>query len=131
MMFLMDTNVCIYLMKGNTDVVNRYINARKHGIAISSITAAELFYGVYNSEYPEKNGVNLINFLIGLVVLDFDGGAAIEYGKIRASLRKKGTPIGQMDMLIAAHAKSSDLILITSNIGEFSQVEGLQCESWT
>jgi tRNA(fMet)-specific endonuclease VapC len=78
----------------------------------------------------EKNGANLSKFFIGLEILDFDSGAAIEYGRIRATLRKKGTPIGQMDMLIAAHAKSKGLTLVTNNVSEFERVDGLKLEDW-
>jgi tRNA(fMet)-specific endonuclease VapC len=130
MRYLLDTNTCIYLMKNNPAVLENFLTRRGQGLAISSITAAEMYYGVFNSEYPEKNGVNLTNFFIGLYILDFDSGAAVEYGRIRAALRKKGAPIGQMDMLIAAHAKSKNLILVTSNTGEFERVDGLQIENW-
>jgi len=130
MRYLLDTNTCIFLMKGNAEILERYLATRKYGIAISSITVAELYYGVFNSTYAEKNNTNLINFLIGLDNLEFDSAAAVEYGRIRALLRKKGTPIGQMDMLIAAHAKAKDLILITDNVSEFERVEGLQFENW-
>jgi len=130
MSYLLDTNTCVYLMKGNAIVLQRYILNKDQGLAISSITAAELYFGVFNSEFPDRNNANLTNFFIGLDILEFDSGAAIEYGRIRAFLRKKGTPIGQMDMLIAAHAKSADLILATSNISEFESVEGLRSEDW-
>ena len=130
MRYLLDTNTCIFLMKGNDTVLKRFIASRKHGIAISSITVAELYYGVFNSQHAEKNSVNLINFFIGLDILDFDSIAAIEYGKIRAHLRKKGTLIGQMDMLIAAHAKSRNLTLVTDNVSEFERVEELRYENW-
>jgi len=130
MRYLLDTNMCIYLMKGNAGVLERFMAKRAFGVGISSITLAELYFGVFNSEYQEKNGMNLANFLIGLDVLEFDTGAAVEYGRIRASMRKKGTLIGQMDMLIAAHAMQEDLILVTNNAGEFGRVEGLQLDNW-
>ena len=130
MKYLLDTNMCIYLMKGNADILQRFLANRASGIGVSSISVAELYYGVFNSEYPDRNSLNLANFLIGLELLEFDSGAAVEYGRIRARLRKKGTPIGQMDMLIAAHAKSEDLILVTKNTGEFNRVEDLQLENW-
>ena len=117
-------------MKGNTDVLNHYLKKKEYGIAISSITVAELYYGVFNSTYVEKNGANLTNFLIGLSVVDFNSGAAVEYGRICTTLRKCGTPIGPMDMLIAAHAKSNDLTLVTNNTNEFGRIEGLQLEDW-
>ena len=130
MMYLLDTNTCIFLMKGNAVVLERFLDNKESGIAISSITAAELYYGVYNSQHAEKNNANLLNFLIGVAILDFDSAAAIEYGRIRAVLRKKGTPIGQMDMLIVAHAKSRNFILVSDNVREFEHVEGLQIENW-
>jgi len=117
-------------MKGNNDVLTRFLSERASGIGISSISVAELYYGVFNSEYPDRNSKNLINFLIGLDILDFDSGAAVEFGRIRAYLRKKGTPISQMDMLIAAHAKSADVILVTNNTSEFERIEGLRLEDW-
>ena len=130
MVYLLDTNACIFLMKGNAIILERYLANRNAGIAISSVTAAEMYYGVFNSSQQEKNGINLTNFFVGLSILDFDSGAAIEYGRIRALLRNKGTPIGQMDMLIAAHAKSRDMTLVTNNTCEFERVEGLNIEDW-
>jgi len=117
-------------MKGNADVLKRFLANRESGVAISSITVAELYYGVFNSQHAEKNNANLINFFIGLDILDFDSVAAIEYGRIRAVLRKKGTPIGHMDLMIAAHAKSRGFILVTDNVREFERVEGMQIENW-
>ena len=117
-------------MKGNANILKRYIDNKGSGLAISSITVAELYYGVFNSMHQEKNSENLTNFLIGFNLLEFDSGAAVEYGRIRALLRNKGTPVGQMDMLIAAHAISKDLILVTSNMSEFERIEGLNLENW-
>ena len=130
MKYLLDTNTCIFLMKGNVDVLERYFELRDFGLAISSITVAELYYGVYNSCHVEKNGKNLTNFLIGLNILDVDSGVAMEYGRICADLRKKGTPIGQLDMFIAAHALSKGLILVTNNTKEFERIDGLFFEDW-
>jgi len=130
MKYLLDTNMCIFMMKGNTNVLQRYLSNKEFGIAISSITVAELYYGVFNSEHLKRNGGNLTNFLVGLNLLDFDSGDAMEYGRIRAELRKKGTPIGQMDMLIAAHARSTGLTLVTNNICEFKRIDGLCIEDW-
>ena len=130
MRYLLDTNACIFLMKGNTDVLRNYLANKDFGIAVSSITVAELYYGVFNSEHVKKNGINLTNFLIGLQSIEFDSGAAMGYGRIRADLRKKGSLIGQMDMLIAAHAMSRSLILVTNNIDEFKRIDGLKYEDW-
>ena len=98
--------------------------------AISSITLAELEYGVKYSANPEKNAVALMKFLSVIEILPFDSNAAIEYGDICADLRKKGTPIGNMDMLISAHARSENLIIVTHNTREFKRVESLQLEDW-
>jgi len=117
-------------MKNKESVVEQYKSKKHFGVSISTITAAELYYGVYNSVYPQKNGLNLANFLIGLSIFEFDSIAAMEYGRIRAVLRKKGTPIGPLDMLIAAHAQAKGLILVTDNIREFERVEGLEIENW-
>ena len=130
MKYLLDTNMCIFLMKNNISVVNKYKKNKKRGIAISSITAAELYFGVYNSANPIKNGENLAKFLIGLKILDFDSGASMEYGNLRAILWKKGIPIGPLDMLIAAHAKARELIVVTNNVREFKCIDGLVIEDW-
>jgi len=118
-------------MKGHKSVVEHYKSRRHLGIAISSITTAELYFGVYNSSDPKKNGANLTNFFMGIKSLSFDDIAALEYGRIRAVLRKRGTPISQMDMLIAAYAKSHDLTVVTNNIREFERIDGLLIEDWT
>ena len=131
MKYLLDTNTCIYLMKNHPETVARYEQNRLLGIAISSITLSELKFGVYNSLNPESNGENLLRFLIGIDVLDYNSTAADEYGRIRADLRRKATPIGHMDMLIAAHAKAEGLIIVTNNTREFERVEGLRLEDWT
>jgi len=117
-------------MKGNKNVLKKYLSNKSYGIAISSITAAELYFGVFNSVHIERNGKNLTNFFIGLNILDFDSGSSMEYGRLRADLQKAGTPISQMDMLIAAHAKSEGLTLVTNNTCEFERVKGLQLEDW-
>ena len=130
MKYMLDTNMCIYAQKNIPQVIEKIKNNFQYGVAISSITLAELQYGVQASANIEKNTISLYKFLSIVEVLDFDSGAAIEYGKIRADLRKKGTPIGNMDMLIAAHAKSENLIVVTHNTREFERVEGLKLEDW-
>ena len=99
-------------------------------IAISTITLAELMHGVETSAYPEKNTIALNQFLSIVDILAFDSEAAVAYGKMCASLRRQGTPLGMMDILIAAHAKSRDLITVTNNVREFERVEGLALENW-
>ena len=130
MRYMLDTNTCVFLMKNMPVAVENYMLKKHMGLAISVITAAELYYGVFNSTYPEKNGTNLANFLLGMETIEFDDIAAMEYGRIRASLQKKGTLIGPMDMLIAAHALAYNLTLVTDNIREFERVDGLMVENW-
>ena len=130
MKYMLDTNTCIFLMKNRPEVISRYQQNKPLGIAISSITLSELKFGVYNSEFPERNGENLLRFLLGVELLAYNDAAADEYGRIRAGLRRKGTPIGELDMLIAAHAKAAGLVLVTNNTDEFGRVAGLALEDW-
>ncbi|MCD8082488.1 MAG: type II toxin-antitoxin system VapC family toxin [Clostridiales bacterium] len=131
MTYMLDTNICIYAIKNKPEkVLARLKNNLPEGLCISAITLAELEHGVAKSTYPEKNGVALLQFLSILDVLPFDEDAAVEYGDICASLQKKGTPIGTMDMLIAAHARSQELILVTNNLREFNRVSDLKTENW-
>ena len=130
MKYMLDTNMCIYAQKNIPQVIEKIKNNFQYGVAISSITLAELQYGVQASANVEKTTIALYKFLSIVEILDFDSSAATEYGKIRADLKRKGTPIGNMDMLIAAHAKSENLIVVTHNTREFERVEGLKLEDW-
>lgn len=130
MKYMLDTNMCIYAQKNIPQVIEKIKNNFQYGVAISSITLAELEFGVQASANVEKNTIALYKFLSIVEILDFDSSAATEYGKIRADLKRKGTPIGNMDMLIAAHAKSENLIIVTHNTREFERVEGLKLEDW-
>ncbi len=131
MNYLLDTNICIYLIKKKPEsVFKRLQEITLDKIFISSITVAELQYGVRKSAYPEKNKIALDEFLKVFNVSSFDTEAAIEYGTIRSSLEKKGTPIGPLDTLIAAHAKSLGMTLVTNNPNEFKRVEDLVVENW-
>jgi tRNA(fMet)-specific endonuclease VapC len=130
MTYLLDTNICIFMMKQIACVVERFRSAQSGGIAISSITLAELEFGVSNSKAYERNRNALLAFSTLVEILPFDVPASAEYGKIRAALEKAGTPIGALDTLIAAHAKSLNLTLITNNIHEFQRVDGLSIMDW-
>lgn len=131
MKYMLDTNICIHVIKHKpASVLAQFQQHTPQDMCISSITLAELEYGVEKSSYPEKNRVALTMFLSGITVLPFDDAAAIEYGRIRADLEKKGTPIGPNDMLIAAHAKSHRLPIITNNTREFDRVDDLKVENW-
>jgi len=130
-MYLLDTNICIYIIKKKPlDVLTILKTKSKTDIYISSITIAELEYGIAKSQFPEKNKIALIEFLSIFNILPFDDTDAVEFGKIKADLEKKGTIIGPMDVLIAAQVKSKKLILVTNNIKEFERVQGIKIENW-
>ncbi len=132
MNLLLDTNICIYLIKKRPpSVLNRFGALPAGTIAISSITVGELEFGVQKSQYPSQNQQALEQFLLPLVILGFDHEAARTYGKIRAFLENRGKTIGALDMLIAAHALSKGLPLATNNVREFSRVPGLKVLNWT
>lgn len=132
MILLLDTNICIHLIRGRSPGVLRRFEGYAVGeIGVSSVTAAELYFGVEKSRRPEENRRALEQFLLPLEVAAFDGGAAVAYGYVRADLEAKGTPIGPLDTLIAAHAVALGSTLVTSNVGEFSRVPGLKVEDWT
>lgn len=115
MKFILDTNICIYLIKKKPiQVLDKFNELSLGSIGISSISLAELQYGVKKSSRPDKNQEALIEFLLLLEIVDFDTAAAIEYGSIRADLEKKGTPIGLLDTLIAANVKAMGLTLVTT-----------------
>ena len=118
-------------MKNLPNVVKKYVADKNFGICISSITLSELYYGINKSVKFEENKRNLLNFMLGIRILNFDENSAIEYGRIRANLEKRGLVIGSFDMLIASHAKANDLVLVTNNTKEFERIEGLKIENWT
>lgn len=131
MKFLLDTNICIYIIKQKpVEVLNKFKAYDVGDIAISSITVAELEFGVQKSQFPEKNQQALAQFLIPLSVVTFDRSAAIVYGEVRSILKKQGTPIGSLDTLIAAHALSLQITLVTNNVKEFNRVPNLKLENW-
>ncbi len=132
MNYLLDTNICIYLIKKKPiAVLERFQSLSLGEVGISSITLAELQYGVEKSTNREKNLHALQQFLIPLEIADFDYDASIIYGQIRSKLEQAGQPIGSLDMLIAAHAKSLNISLVTNNEREFMRVSGLTVENWT
>ena len=131
MRVLLDTNICIYMIKNNPPEVRRHFERFVPGdIAISSITVAELHYGVEKSAAGEKNALALEAFLLPLEITPFDAESALTYGTIRAELERQGKPIGGMGMLIAAQAIARGFTLVTHNLKEFTRVPGLKCETW-
>jgi len=131
MEYLLDTNICIYIIKQKPAIVlEKFKKFPLGSIGISTITLAELQYGIQKSSYPDKNQTALNQFLIPLEIFDFDYNATIEYGLIRAGLEKNGTPIGPLDTLIGAHARSLGLTIVTNNEKEFKRISGLNIENW-
>ena len=128
---MLDTNVCIYIIKRRPQSVLRRFGLFPVGdIGISTVTLAELEYGAARSAQPRKNREALQQFISPLDITAFDKPATETYGRIRATLEKKGRPIGTMDLLIAAHALSLGVRLVTNNEKEFKRVPGLQVENW-
>lgn len=128
---LLDTNICIYLIRGKLpDVVAHLQRQPADSIGISVITLAELRLGVSRSRDPGRNRVALAHFLAPIQVMPFDVHAAEAYGEVRAALERVGTPIGPLDTLIAAHAISLNVAVVTDNEREFRRVSGLEVENW-
>lgn len=131
MKYMLDTNICIFIIKNRPQhVLCRFLELEPGDFCISSITYGELCHGVENSQAKEKNRAALMLFLSGIEIIPFDTDCAQVYGQIKAELQKKGMPIGPMDTLIAAHAKTLGMILVTNNTREFSRVNGLKLEDW-
>ena len=129
-MYMLDTDLCIYIINEKTAVLQKKLNRHVGHVCISSITLAELFFGVENSKRREANLAEVLEFAANLSVLPFDETAAMEYGQARAALQQAGQLIGSNDMLIAAHALGVDATLVTNNVKEFSRVKGLRVENW-
>jgi tRNA(fMet)-specific endonuclease VapC len=131
MRFMLDTNICIYIIKRKPlQVLNKLRKCTIADVGISSITLSELEYGVAKSTKPTQNREALSNFLAPLEIIPFDDRAAFHYGEIRAYLERKGQPIGAMDMLIASQARSLSVTLVTNNTREFERIPKLSLENW-
>ena len=128
--YMLDTNICILALKADaTSRIATYFNRFAEQLCISSIVLAELHYGAENSKRVVENLSQIEMFAARLeAILDFDSSAAVEYGRLSASLRHQ--PIGPLDTLIAAHARSRGLVLVTGNVSEFARVPGLEIEIW-
>ena len=131
MKYLLDTNICVALIRQRPKGLIKQLTSYKPGdIGISTITIAELIHGAQKSSQVEQNMAALDQFLLPLEIADFDQSAAFVYGHIRNYLESKGTLIGSMDMLIAAHALSLDVALVTNNTREFKRIPNLKIEDW-
>lgn len=131
MMYLLNTDICIYLIKKRPPVIIEKLTALAVGdVTLSSITVAELAFGAAKSAHPETNSHALAAFFTPFKIAAFDHNAAEIYGALRADLEKRGKPIGPLDTLIAAHALALKTTLVTNNVREFSRVKGLKVETW-
>ena len=131
MRYMLDTNICIYAIKHKPEkVFQKLQEVEPEDVCVSLVTYAELVHGVEKSAAVEKNRLALSMLLANIEILDFDVDAADCYGKIRADLEKKGTPIGPLDMMIAGHAQSRGYTVVTNNVKEFSRVNDLKIENW-
>ncbi len=132
MKYLLDTNICIYIIKKKPrEVFARFRDHRVGDLGISAITYSELHYGIAHSARPDQNRLALEQFLAPLVIVPYSPEIAPHYGRIRAHLRGVGQPIGSLDLLIAAHAIQLGAVLVTNNVGEFVRVPRLKLENWT
>jgi tRNA(fMet)-specific endonuclease VapC len=128
--YMLDTNILIYTVKNKPEAVRQHFEAHLGEICTSSVTAMEMLYGAHKSQSVRRNLDVIDTLLPRLTVLDFDLTAAEHAGAIRASLASDGKPIGPYDTMIAGHARSLGLVLVTNNVGEFRRVSGLRLENW-
>jgi tRNA(fMet)-specific endonuclease VapC len=129
--YMLDTNICIYTVKNRPQQVREAFNRHYGQMCISSVSLMELIYGAERSAMPERDLSVIEGFAARLEVLNYDQAAASHTGQLRAELARSGTPIGPYDQLIAGHARSHGLILVTNNRREFDRVPGLRVEDWT
>jgi tRNA(fMet)-specific endonuclease VapC len=128
--YMLDTNICIYVMKNYPLGLREKFNALQDQLCISSITLGELFFGVEKSPRRVENLSALEQFVARIDVLPFEEKAAAHYGQIRAELARAGTPCGPHDMQIGGHARSEGLVVVTNNLREFVRMPGLRSENW-
>jgi tRNA(fMet)-specific endonuclease VapC len=128
--YMLDTNLCIRVLRDRPASARKRFNENGEGLCISTVVLTELLHGAAKSARPLDNRRAVEDFAARLVVLPFDDGAADHAAEIRADLERKGTSIGAYDLLIAGHARSRGLTVVTGNLGEFRRVEGLRCEDW-
>lgn len=128
--YMLDTNLCIRVLRDRPPEIRSRFNAEADGLCISTIVLTELLRGAAKSARPAENRMAVERFAARLEVLAFDDAAAAHAGDIRAELERRGRAIGGYDVLIAGHARSRGLIVVTGNLGEFERVDGLRCEDW-
>ena len=130
MKWMLDTDTCIAIIKKHSIALKKLRGKSIGQVGLSSITLGELAFGAGKSSRPKDAHDALSEFLLALEIAAFDDRAAMRYGEVRASLARRGKPIGPLDTLIASHAHALDVILVTRNTREFAQIEGLRLEDW-
>jgi tRNA(fMet)-specific endonuclease VapC len=128
--YMLDTDICIYVMKERTPQLRGRFNRMAEHLCISTITLAELHYGAAHSARPVENLAAVESFAARLEVLPFSAKAAAHYGQLRAELERAGTLAGANDMLIGAHARCESLVVVTNNAREFARMPGVRSETW-
>jgi len=128
--YMLDTNICIYIMKNYPQDLREKFNSLAEQLCISSITLGELHYGAEKSVQRTDNLAAIEHFVARLDVLPFTAKAAAHYGQVRAELERAGTPCGPHDMQIGGHARSEGLIVVTNNMREFNRMPGIRVENW-
>lgn len=128
--YMLDTDICIFVLRHQRPRLQDRLDRNAESLAISSVVLSELYFGAENSARPEQNHRVLESFAARLVVLPFDTPAAFHSGRVRAELRRSGQSIGAYDLMIAGHARSAGLALVTNNAREFGRVPGLLLENW-
>jgi tRNA(fMet)-specific endonuclease VapC len=129
--FMLDTNICIFTIKNKPQVVRRIFERYSGQMCVSTVTLMELMYGAEKSADPKRNIEVIDGFVARLAVLDYGHESACHSAQLRAELACVGTPIGPYDLMIAGHARSRGLILVTNNVREFARVDGLRIEDWS
>ncbi|BDZ41983.1 ribonuclease VapC [Paraoerskovia sediminicola] len=129
-LYLLDTNILIALLRRRADAARPRLRAAEGRIAVSTISEAELDYGIERSRHAEQNRQAVDELLSLVEVVPFDSTAAMHAGRVRAVLADRGEPIGPYDTLLAGHARSLGLVMVTNNVREFSRVPGLEVEDW-
>lgn len=128
--YMLDTNLCIRVLRDRPQAIRLRFNAEADGLCMSTIVLTELLHGAGKSARPVENRTAVERFADRVAVLPFDAEAAAHAGDIRATLEREGRSIGGYDVLIAGHARSRGLVVVTGNLGEFRRVQGLRCEDW-
>jgi len=128
--YMLDTNICIYVLKNYPPKLREKFNALAEQLCISTITLGELHYGAEKSVRRAENLMAIAHFVARLDVLPFAQKAAVHYGQVRAELERAGTPCGPHDMQIGGHARSEGLVIVTNNMREFARMPGVRAENW-